>query len=55
VEAWLDAAEAGLETTTPSTIPMAGSLADAVRGRDGEVREVRSLAAMIAVHRASVA
>ncbi|MFC5266715.1 LuxR C-terminal-related transcriptional regulator [Kribbella qitaiheensis] len=52
VEAWLDAAEAGLGTTPPSTIPTAGSLVEAVRDRDGDVR---SLPAMIAVYRASVA
>ena len=52
VEAWLDAAEAGLDTTPPSTIPTAGSLAEAARDREGEVR---SLPAMIAVYRASVA
>ena len=52
VEAWLDAAEAGLDTTPPSTIPTAGSLAEAARDREGELR---SLPAMIAVYRASVA
>ncbi len=52
VEAWLDAAEAGLDTTPPSTIPTVGSLAEAARDREGEVR---SLPAMIAVYRASVA
>ena len=52
VESWLDAAEAGLDTTRPSTIPTAGSLAEAARDREGEVR---SLPAMIAVYRASVA
>ncbi len=52
VEAWLDAAEAGLSTTPPSTIPTAGSLAEAARDRDGELR---SLPALIAVYRASVA
>ena len=52
VEAWLDAAEAGLDTTPPSTIPAAGPLAEAARDREGEVR---SLPAMIAVYRASVA
>jgi ATP/maltotriose-dependent transcriptional regulator MalT len=54
VEAWLDAAEAGLDTTPtpPSTIPTASSLAEAARDREGEVR---SLPAMIAVYRASVA
>jgi LuxR family maltose regulon positive regulatory protein len=52
VEAWLDAAEASLDTTPPSTIPTAGSLAEAGRDREGELR---SLPAMIAVYRASVA
>lgn len=57
VEAWLDAAEAGLGTTPPSTIPpstipTSDSLAEAARDREGEVR---SLPAMIAVYRASVA
>ncbi len=52
VEAWLDAAEAGLDATPPSTIPTAGSLAEAARDRDNEVR---SLPAMTAVYRASVA
>ncbi len=52
VEAWLDAAEAGLDATAPSTIPTAGGLAEAARDRDGEVR---SLPAVIAVYRASVA
>jgi LuxR family transcriptional regulator, maltose regulon positive regulatory protein len=52
VEGWLDAAEAGLGTRAPSTIPAADSLAEAARDREGEVR---SLPAMIAVYRASVA
>jgi LuxR family maltose regulon positive regulatory protein len=52
VEAWLDAAEAGLDTAPPPTIPTAGSLAEAARDREGEVR---SLPAMIAVYRACVA
>ena len=52
VEAWLDTAEAGLAATPPSTIPATGPLADAARDRE---REVRSLPAMIAVYRASVA
>ncbi|TCM47759.1 LuxR C-terminal-related transcriptional regulator [Kribbella sp. VKM Ac-2568] len=52
VEAWLDAAEAGLDATPPSTIPSAGSLAEAVRDRESDVR---SLPAMIVVYRASVA
>jgi len=52
VESWLDAAEAGLGTTPPSAIPAGGSPAEAARDREGEVR---SLPAMIAVYRASVA
>jgi LuxR family transcriptional regulator, maltose regulon positive regulatory protein len=52
VPPWLDAAEAGLDSATPSAIPASGSLAEAVTERD---REVRSLPAMIAVYRASVA
>src|SRR5919112_1179890 len=52
VEAWLDAAEAGLDTTPPSTMPTAAALAGAVRDREGEVR---SVPAMAAVYRASVA
>jgi LuxR family maltose regulon positive regulatory protein len=51
VEAWLDAAEAALATSTPS-ISIAGALADAASDRDCELR---SLPAMIAVYRASVA
>jgi len=52
VEGWLDAAEAGLGTAPPSIIPTAGSLAEVARDREGEIR---SLPAMIAVYRASVA
>jgi len=52
VEAWLDAAEAGLETTPASTVPTAASLAEAARDREAELR---SLPAMAAVYRASVA
>lgn len=52
VAAWLDAAEAGLATTPPSTIPTARPLAEAARDREAEVR---SLPAMIAVYRAAVA
>jgi LuxR family maltose regulon positive regulatory protein len=48
VVSWLDAAEAGLDPTEPSTGPAVGSSAD--RGE-----ELRSLPAMIAVYRASVA
>ena len=52
VEAWLDAAEAGLGTAPPLTIPTAGPLAEVAGEREGEVR---SLPALIAVYRASVA
>jgi LuxR family maltose regulon positive regulatory protein len=52
VEAWLDAAEAALDTTPPSTVPTAGPLAEAARDREGELR---SLPAVIGVYRASVA
>ena len=52
VEAWLDAAEAGLDTTPASTIPTAASLAEAASDREAELR---SLPAMAAVYRASVA
>jgi LuxR family maltose regulon positive regulatory protein len=52
VEAWLDAAEAALQSTPPSPIPTVGSLAEAATDREGELR---SLPAMIAVYRASVA
>jgi LuxR family maltose regulon positive regulatory protein len=52
VEPWLDAAEAGLDTTPPSDVPAAGALAEAARGREAEVR---SLPATIEVYRASVA
>src|SRR3954451_9785045 len=36
VEAWVDAAEAGLDTTPPSTVPTAASPAEAVRDREAE-------------------
>ena len=52
VEAWLDAAEAGLDTAPRLTVPPAGALAQAARDREAEVR---SLPAMVAVYRASVA
>ena len=52
VEAWLDAAEAGLDTAPQLTAPAAGALAQAARDREAEIR---SLPAMIAVYRASVA
>ncbi|MBV8710183.1 MAG: AAA family ATPase, partial [Solirubrobacterales bacterium] len=52
VEAWLDAAEAGLDATPPLAIPAGGSLAEAARDREAELR---SLPAMAAVYRASVA
>jgi len=51
VEAWLDAAEAALDEASP-TISTADSLAEAARDRDAEIR---SLPAMAAVYRASVA
>jgi LuxR family maltose regulon positive regulatory protein len=50
VEAWLGSAEAGLDAMPP--FPGAPSLADATRDREAEVR---SLPAMAAVYRASVA
>ncbi len=52
VTAWLDAAEAGLDTTPAWSTHTAAALAEAARDRDAEVR---SLPAMIAVYRASVA
>jgi LuxR family maltose regulon positive regulatory protein len=52
VEAWLAAAETGLDTTPPSTMPTAPALAAAARDREAELR---SLPAMAAVYRASVA
>jgi LuxR family maltose regulon positive regulatory protein len=52
VEAWLDAAETGLEKTLSPSTPMTGSLAGVARDREDELR---SLPAMIAVYRASVA
>lgn len=52
VEAWLDAAEAGLDTTPTLTIPREGSLAEAAKDRPAEVR---SLPALIAIYRASIA
>jgi LuxR family maltose regulon positive regulatory protein len=53
VEAWLDVVEAGLDPPTPApTTPTSGSLVEAARNR---AMEVRSLPAMIAVYRASVA
>ena len=52
VEAWLDSAEAALETpAAPSTVPGTERLAEAVRDREVELR---SLPAMVAVYRASV-
>jgi LuxR family maltose regulon positive regulatory protein len=51
VEGWLDAAEAGLDTASPSSLP-AGSPAEAVADRDSEAR---SLPATIQIFRASVA
>ncbi len=52
VEAWLDTAGAGLDTMPPLTTPTEGALAEAAREREGELR---SLPAMLAVYRASVA
>ncbi len=52
VEGWLDAAEAGLDRRPPAMIATAGSLAQAARDREDELR---SLPAMIAVYRALVA
>jgi LuxR family maltose regulon positive regulatory protein len=52
VEAWLDAAKAALDTAPRLTVPTAGALAAAARDREGEIR---SLPAMVAVYRASVA
>ncbi len=50
VDEWLDVAEAG--TTPPLTVAPSGALAEAARDRE---TEVRSLPAMTAVYRASVA
>lgn len=52
VEAWLDAAETGLRTMPPFSIPASGPLDEAVADREGEMR---SLPAMIEVYRASLA
>ena len=52
VEAWLSAAEAGLDTTPRLTVDTTGALAQAASDREAEIR---SLPAMIAVYRASVA
>jgi LuxR family maltose regulon positive regulatory protein len=52
VEAWMEVAEAGVGATPRPTIAVSGPLAEAARGREGEVR---SLPAMAAVYRASVA
>jgi LuxR family transcriptional regulator, maltose regulon positive regulatory protein len=52
VEAWLSAAEAGLDTTPRLTVVTTGALARAASDREAEIR---SLPAMIAVYRASVA
>ncbi len=52
VEAWLDAAESGLDPASPSTIPVVASLSEAASVRE---RELRALPAMIAVYRASIA
>jgi len=52
VEAWVDAAEAGLDKAAPSASPPPASPAEAAKDRESEVR---SLPAMAAVYRASVA
>ena len=52
VEAWLDVAQSGLDATPALGVPAAGGVAEAARDREGELR---SLPAMIAVYRASVA
>jgi ATP/maltotriose-dependent transcriptional regulator MalT len=52
VEAWLAAAEAGLDTTPRLTVATAGALAEAATDRESELR---SLPAVVAVYRASVA
>ena len=52
VEAWLDAAEAGLDTAPRLTVPPVGALAEAARDREAEAR---SLPAVAAIYRASVA
>jgi LuxR family transcriptional regulator, maltose regulon positive regulatory protein len=52
VEAWLDAAEAGLDATPALSIPTAGAMVEAAGDRE---RELRSLPAMTGVYRASVA
>jgi LuxR family maltose regulon positive regulatory protein len=52
MEEWLEAAEAGLAAAPPLTIDPAGTLAEPVKDREGELR---SLPAMVDVYRASVA
>jgi LuxR family maltose regulon positive regulatory protein len=52
VETWLEAAEAGLDGAPPDGGVVAGAPADAVRDREAELR---SVPAMAAVYRASVA
>ena len=52
VEAWLEAAEAGLDATPSLSTRTSGSRAEAARDRENELR---SLPAMAAVYRASVA
>jgi LuxR family maltose regulon positive regulatory protein len=52
VEAWLDAAEYGLDATPPPVDAPAGARSEAARDR---AEELRALPAMIAVYRASVA
>ena len=52
VEAWLDAAEEGLDAALALSIPTVGAMAEAAGDRE---RELRSLPAMTRVYRASVA
>ncbi len=52
VEAWLDAAEAGLDATPTLSIPTVGAMAEVAADRE---RELRSLSTMTRVYRASVA
>ncbi len=52
VEPWLDAAATSLDAGPPETMVTTAALTEATRGRD---RELRSLPAMVAVYRASVA
>jgi ATP/maltotriose-dependent transcriptional regulator MalT len=52
VEAWLDVSEAGFHTAQSPELRVPTGLAEAARGREAELR---SLPAMVAVYRASVA